>query len=101
MCRHWSAILFVRLKKTGPDAAGQENFCAAEIFDLHCQYNAAPGRLLHTLRLSALRRDSPATIFARIMKHERMTQQILVRVPPQLRARIEAAGSGGGPEPGV
>jgi plasmid stability protein len=24
------------------------------------------------------------------MKHERMTQQILVPVPPQLRARIEA-----------
>ena len=54
---------FFRLKKTGPDAAGQENFCAAEIFDLHCQYSAAPGRLLHTLRLSALRRDRPRYYF--------------------------------------
>jgi plasmid stability protein len=29
------------------------------------------------------------------MKHERMTQQILVRVPPQLRARIEARAAAG------
>ena len=86
---------FFRLKKTGPDAAGQENFCAAEIFDLHCQYSAAPGRLLHTLRLSALRRDRPRYYFR--SHHEARTHDAanIGAVPPQLRARIEARAAAG------